>query len=71
MTHGIASTDVLIPISVPLIIGLWWLLAPNSVIRLYTHRWRQLGFGVSQPRPAFVRAAGVLWLLAVLMTLFR
>jgi hypothetical protein len=43
--------------------GVWWVLAPSSVLRFYN--WLHGGLRV-QPRPNVVRLMGLLWVLLVI-----
>ena len=47
--------------------GLWWLIAPRSVIVFHTWFHRRT---VRAPKPIGVRVAGALWLVLVLVVAF-
>jgi hypothetical protein len=53
--------------------GLWWVIAPNSVIRFYS--WF-LAAAIKRvprgwpPRPTAIRVAGALWMILVVTTTF-
>ena len=47
--------------------GLWWIVFPDSVVRFYT--WFH-GGKVALPRRTGVRAAGMFWVLLVLLAVF-
>ena len=47
--------------------GLWWLIAPRSVIAFYNRFHRGT---VAMPKPIGVRIAGAFWLVLVLVVAF-
>ncbi|MGA3371375.1 MAG: hypothetical protein ABSC48_06385 [Terracidiphilus sp.] len=59
--------------------GLWWFVAPKSVIRFYTwfHRGQiaklaKAGKYIGEPAPAMIRVLGLIWIVLVLgITLFQ
>ena len=64
MTIGV-SDGLLLAFS--LLVGLWWLCLPASVIRFYTWFHRNKG---TLPRPGVLRLAGGVWCAVVILILW-